>query len=283
MGPRPLDLESHLLLFLILLYCHFTASRAHHPPHTNASALSKASTRTGETHTHTHPPPPKNNNIDMATAMMSQQCAALNVRASAKLGSRSSGAARPAQLFNNNKVTVNNKSTRCTFGVRAMAEEESSDAFEERLGALRGKRSKRAALTADDKAAKEMGGVEDKAKASKAPPPGQKRKGVRDFTVVGSIEEPSIDWGPETAWRRQTTHSPLSLSLSLSPSLPHSVCACACAFRHLTLRHCVHSPAAASLSSSFVYHRTVRQSRATIVQIIVKRAGQKKMPKNIRR
>lgn len=143
----------------------------------------------------------------MATAMVQQCCAAsrsvMNAR-SARLG-RSSGAAVPAlhrshkkkahvrQLFSN---------ARSSGGVvvRAMSEEASGeeDAFENRLTALRGKRSKRAAVSPDEKAAKDMGGVPEGASSSSSPPRGQKRKGVRDFTVVGTIDEPATDWGPET-------------------------------------------------------------------------------------
>ena len=84
------------------------------------------------------------------------------------------------------------------LSVRARAEESSTDApadeddFEARLGALRGKRSKRAAA---DPAAKKGG---DDMPAPKAPPKGQRRKGVADFTVVGSVEEPAgTNWGVE--------------------------------------------------------------------------------------
>ena len=84
------------------------------------------------------------------------------------------------------------------LSVRARAEESSTDApaeeddFESRLGVLRGKRSKRAAV---DPEAKTAG---DDAPAPKAPPKGQRRKGVADFTVVGSVEEPAgANWGVE--------------------------------------------------------------------------------------
>ena len=84
------------------------------------------------------------------------------------------------------------------LSVRARAEESSADApadeddFESRLGVLRGKRSKRAPV---DPAAKAAG---DETPAPKAPPKGQRRKGVADFTVVGSVEEPAgANWGAE--------------------------------------------------------------------------------------
>jgi hypothetical protein len=77
--------------------------------------------------------------------------------------------------------------------VRANSEEASTDdaGFEDRLSSLRGKRSKRAASDPSSKAGEE---TENKPKAS---PSGQRRKGVRDFTVVGSVEEPDVKWGPE--------------------------------------------------------------------------------------
>lgn len=84
------------------------------------------------------------------------------------------------------------------LSVRARAEESSADApadeddFESRLGVLRGKRSKRAASDPADKTAG------DDAPAPKAAPKGQRRKGVADFTVVGSVEEPAgKNWGVE--------------------------------------------------------------------------------------
>ena len=85
------------------------------------------------------------------------------------------------------------------LSVRARAEESSADApadeddFESRLGALRGKRSKRAASDPADKTDKTSD-----APAPKAAPKGQRRKGVADFTTVGSIEEPAgVNWGKE--------------------------------------------------------------------------------------
>ena len=83
--------------------------------------------------------------------------------------------------------------------MRARAEESSADApadeddFESRLGALRGKRSKRAAADPADKTDKTSD-----TPAPKAAPKGQRRKGVADFTVVGTIEEPAgVNWGKE--------------------------------------------------------------------------------------
>ena len=79
------------------------------------------------------------------------------------------------------------------LSTRAVAEEGAADDdFESRLGVLRGKRSKRAPV---DPAAKAAG---DETPAPKAPPKGQRRKGVADFTVVGSVEEPAgANWGAE--------------------------------------------------------------------------------------
>lgn len=133
----------------------------------------------------------------MASVTMSQQCA--GPRAAMNARSLTARSARPVQSVFNRKVAVN-KSSRCNLGglrVRAMAEEAGAedDDFEARLGVLRGKRSKRAAVSDEEKAAKESAGAT--ATETKAPPRGQKRKGVRDFTVVGSVEEPSVDWGPE--------------------------------------------------------------------------------------
>ena len=66
--------------------------------------------------------------------------------------------------------------------------------LESRLGALRGKRSKR---SAEDVAAKTA--VKDAEPVKKATPSGQRRKGVADFTTVGSVEEPAgANWGSET-------------------------------------------------------------------------------------
>ena len=87
------------------------------------------------------------------------------------------------------------------LSVRACAEETAVDApvaedeFESRLGALRGKRSKRAPVDPSTKDAKDMPKASD---MPKSPPKGQKRRGVADFTVVGSVEEPTgANWGPE--------------------------------------------------------------------------------------
>jgi|TARA_B110001450_G_scaffold134788_1_gene126556 hypothetical protein len=81
------------------------------------------------------------------------------------------------------------------LSTRAMAEEGAADDdFENRLGALRGKRSKR---SAEDVAAKTA--VKDPEPVKKAPPSGQRRKGVADFTTVGSVDEPAgANWGSET-------------------------------------------------------------------------------------
>ena len=135
----------------------------------------------------------------MASITMSQQCASPRAAVSARsLTGRSS---RPVQSVFNRKVAVNPSPSRCNLGglrVRAMAEEAAAedDDFESRLGVLRGKRSKRAALSDEEKAAKQSDGATTTT-TTKAPPRGQKRKGVRDFTVVGTVDEPDIDWGPE--------------------------------------------------------------------------------------
>ena len=97
------------------------------------------------------------------------------------------------------RVSLNAPMTPARLSVRARAEESSADApadeddFESRLGALRGKRSKRAASDPADKTDKTSD-----APAPKAAPKGQRRKGVADFTVVGTIEEPAgVNWGKE--------------------------------------------------------------------------------------
>ena len=77
--------------------------------------------------------------------------------------------------------------------VVARASEETEDEFEARLGALRGKRSKRAANSATD-ATEEDGDAPKKSAAARQ----SRAKGVRDFTVTENIEEPAIDWGNET-------------------------------------------------------------------------------------
>jgi hypothetical protein len=99
----------------------------------------------------------------------------------------------------NARVSLNAPMTPARLSVRARAEESSADApadeddFESRLGALRGKRSKRAAADPADKTDKTSD-----TPAPKAAPKGQRRKGVADFTVVGTIEEPAgVNWGKE--------------------------------------------------------------------------------------
>ena len=68
--------------------------------------------------------------------------------------------------------------------------------FEARLGALRGKRSKRAV---SDVARKEKDFGAPTSSSSASPAGTKKRKGVRDFTTVGDVSEPSgKNWGPET-------------------------------------------------------------------------------------
>lgn len=99
----------------------------------------------------------------------------------------------------NARVSLNAPMTPARLSVRARAEESSADApadeddFESRLGALRGKRSKRAASDPADKTDKTSD-----TPAPQAAPQGQRRKGVADFTVVGTIEEPAgVNWGKE--------------------------------------------------------------------------------------
>jgi hypothetical protein len=99
----------------------------------------------------------------------------------------------------NARVSLDAPMTPARLSVRARAEESSADApadeddFESRLGALRGKRSKRAAADPADKTDKTSD-----APAPKAAPKGQRRKGVADFTIVGTIEEPAgVNWGKE--------------------------------------------------------------------------------------
>ena len=114
----------------------------------------------------------------MANAML-QQCAATRHAMSA----RSACLTRSVRAAGVKPV----RQARGKVVVRAEAE---SDDFDERLNVLRGKRSKRAVTEKMDDEA-------DATMKTKAPPSGQKKKGVRDFTVVGSIDEPNINWGPE--------------------------------------------------------------------------------------
>lgn len=128
---------------------------------------------------------------------MLQQCAAPPAMIRFAPLSRSSTRAAAAQL---KQVRPLNKSA-SRSGVAVRASEEAAggegDDFEDRLSSLRGKRSKRAPVSAEQKAAKEAGSAPEKKTTS--PPKGQKRRGVRDFTVVGTVDEPEgIDWGPET-------------------------------------------------------------------------------------
>jgi len=67
-------------------------------------------------------------------------------------------------------------------------------AFEAKLGALRGKRSKRAVKEASESAG-DAAGTSNMRRAAAAQ---SRAKGVRDFTVTENIEEPAIDWGTET-------------------------------------------------------------------------------------
>ena len=77
--------------------------------------------------------------------------------------------------------------------VVARASEEAEDAFEAKLGALRGKRSKRAANDSTG-AADEAGDAPRRSAATQQ----SRAKGVRDFTVTENVDEPAIDWGDET-------------------------------------------------------------------------------------
>jgi hypothetical protein len=67
-------------------------------------------------------------------------------------------------------------------------------AFEAKLGALRGKRSKRAVKEASESVG-DAAGTSNMRRAAAAQ---SRAKGVRDFTVTENIEEPAIDWGTET-------------------------------------------------------------------------------------
>ena len=110
--------------------------------------------------------------------------------------SRAALASKPVRSLRHASGSVSRRSAdRVILSTRAMAEEGAADDdFESRLGALRGKRSKR---SADDVAAKTA--VKDAEPVKKATPSGQRRKGVADFTTVGSVEEPAgANWGSET-------------------------------------------------------------------------------------
>ena len=74
---------------------------------------------------------------------------------------------------------------------RAEANESANgdDEFEAKLGALRGKRSKRAASSVSD--------AEEPVKGASSSSGRSRAKGVRDFTTTENIEEPAIDWGVE--------------------------------------------------------------------------------------
>jgi hypothetical protein len=130
----------------------------------------------------------------------------MNVTASAPLSSRVAvrGANRARLVRCASPVVVARATTRhrarINLTVRAAdaegAAEETEDDFEARLGALRGKRSKRAV---SDVARKEKDFGAPTSSSSASPAGTKKRKGVRDFTTVGDISEPSgKNWGPET-------------------------------------------------------------------------------------
>lgn len=70
-----------------------------------------------------------------------------------------------------------------------------ADEFEERLSALRGKRSKRAAKDPSDAASNEGATMSPMATAARAQ---SRAKGVRDFTVTDNVDEPNVNWGDET-------------------------------------------------------------------------------------
>ena len=110
--------------------------------------------------------------------------------------SRAALASKPVRSLRRASGSVARRSAdRVILSTRAMAEEGAADDdFESRLGPLRGKRSKR---SAEDVAAKTA--VKDAEPVKKATPSGQRRKGVADFTTVGSVEEPAgANWGSET-------------------------------------------------------------------------------------
>jgi hypothetical protein len=98
----------------------------------------------------------------------------------------------------NKMMMMTSMPTRKAHVVRANEQEDGAatnetDDFEERLSALRGKRSKRAAKDPSDAASNE-GTMSPMATAARAQ---SRAKGVRDFTVTENVDEPNVDWGVE--------------------------------------------------------------------------------------
>lgn len=141
-----------------------------------------------------HPSRPTPDTHPSAMFAMTTRVATLVVASAAAPGASASRASRRASTA---RVSVPSRPP-ARLSTRARAEETAVDApvaedeFESRLGALRGKRSKRAPVDLSTKT------KDDVLAAPKAPPKGQKRRGVADFTQVGTIDEPvGMSWGPE--------------------------------------------------------------------------------------
>ena len=96
-----------------------------------------------------------------------------------------------AQSQKVHRVTSPAIARRARVVARAGEDEAGEDEFEAKLGALRGKRSKRAA------GSKTTSSEGEPAKTSSAPSR-SRAKGVRDFTTTDNIDEPAIDWGVES-------------------------------------------------------------------------------------
>lgn len=99
----------------------------------------------------------------------------------------------------NRSMVMTSMPMRKAHVVRANEEDDAAateaDAFEERLSALRGKRSKRAAKDPSDAASNEGATISPMATAARAQ---SRAKGVRDFTVTDNVDEPNVNWGDET-------------------------------------------------------------------------------------
>ena len=70
------------------------------------------------------------------------------------------------------------------------------EAFEAKLSALRGKRSKRAVKKETGEETVTAGTSDMRRRAAKAAK--ERARGVREFTVTDTVEEPQKDWGTET-------------------------------------------------------------------------------------
>ena len=98
----------------------------------------------------------------------------------------------------NKMMVMTSMPTRKAHVVRANEQDDAAnedDGFEERLSALRGKRSKRAAKDPSDAASNEGTTLSPMATAARAQ---SRAKGVRDFTVTDNVDEPNVNWGDET-------------------------------------------------------------------------------------